>query len=122
MRKSNFRFNSIVNGNMATDIIGPASNVEFLDNVGMSVVWTGTPTGLFTVEVNNTLQQDSQGVVTNAGTWIALSFNPALTVPSGAPGSFFVDVNQTGAFWIRFHYTATSGAGTLNVTTSGKMI
>ncbi len=122
-RKSNLTvFHSVVSASMAADVTSPVTNIKDQDNVGFQVIWTGVPVGTFAVEVSNSHAQDSQGVVSNAGTWSALTFDPPLAAATGAAGDFFIDVNQAGAAWIRFKYTATSGTGTLNVWLSGKQV
>lgn len=89
----------------------------------MQFIWSGggTPVGTIAIQVSLDYAQDSQGVVTNSGTWTALTFSSTPAV-SGNSGSLYLDLNQLGAAWVRAVYTKTSGTGTLNAYISGKEI
>jgi len=123
MRKSNLlKFQNIVNGDMSqSSITSAVSNIEFLDNIGLQLVFTGTPTGTFSVELSIDYQQDQQGNVINAGTWTPMSFS-ITPVASGAAGSVYIDINQISAPWMRVKYTKTSGTGTLQGYLTAKMV
>ncbi len=123
-RKSNLlRFQTITNGNMgAVSVTSTVTNIEFMDNIGLQLVWAGTaPLGVAEVQVSLDYAQDYQGNVTNTGTWVALSFASPLSV-AGNTGSIYCDVNQISAPWIRVVYTKTSGVGTLQGYIAGKTI
>lgn len=97
---------------MSGNITSAVTNIQYVDNVGCELSWTGTPTGTFTVEVSVSYEQDSQGNVINAGSWNALTLNPTPTA-SGSAGSFYISLNQIEAPWIRIRYIRTSGTGVL---------
>lgn len=78
--------------------------ISRVDNQGLEVTWTGTPTGLFQVMVSNS------GI-----NFYALTFNPALSQPAGSPGGYAVDLNQLPFKYIMLQYTNTSGSGTISV-------
>lgn len=101
----------IVGGAMTgtSTLTSPVTNIQQLDNMGLQVSWTGTPTGIFTVQCSN------DGV-----NFIALTFNPAIVQPAGAPGSFLVDLNQVPFLWMIVEYVNSSGMGALSVIMSGK--
>lgn len=75
-----------------------------MDNIGLEVTWTGTPSGLFEVMVSNS------GI-----SFYSLTFTPALAQPAGSGGGYAVDLNQLPFKYIMLRYTNTSGSGTLNV-------
>jgi hypothetical protein len=123
MRKSNLqRFQNIVSGDMSqASITSAVSNIEFLDNIGLQLIFTGTPTGTFSVELSINYSQDQQGNVTNTGTWTPMTFS-STPVASGAAGSVYIDINQISAPWMRVKYTKTSGTGTLQGWLTAKMV
>lgn len=106
------KFKNITAGDMSGNITSAVTNIQYVDNVGIELSFTGTPTGSFAVEVSVSYEQDSQGNVINAGSWNSLTLNPT-PVASGAPGSYYISLNQIEAPWIRVKYTRTSGSGTL---------
>lgn len=84
----------------------------------VQVVWTGTPTGVFSLQGSLDYTVDPSGAVKNAGTWEDLGI--ALTAPAGAAGNDLADITITGIPWIRVIYTNASGTGTLTATGHGK--
>lgn len=115
-------FQNIISGNMAlTSITSAVTSIQFLDNIGVQLNFTGTPTGTFDIQVSADYAQDSFGNVTNAGNWIGLTFGTA-PVASGAASTIYLDLNQLSAPWLRVVYTKTSGTGTLNGFVTGKML
>lgn len=86
------------------------------------VVWTGSPTGTFTVEVSNDFVPSPIGVIpkdSDTGTWVTLALS-ATVAATGSGSSAFIDIDTIGATWIRLKYTRSSGTGVLNATISGK--
>lgn len=73
-----------------------------MDNFGIEVTWTGTPTGTFTVNGSN-----------SGANFYALTFDPALAQPSGAPGGYLIDLNQFPFRYLLLQYVNTSGTGSL---------
>jgi hypothetical protein len=96
----------LLNGPMASTntIYTQILDISRMDNMGLEVTWTGTPTGTFQVMVSNS------GI-----NFYALTFNPALTQPSGAGGGYAVDLNQLPFKYLMLQYTNSSGTGTLTV-------
>lgn len=120
-RKSLRSFQIFTAASMAGNLIGTVSNIEFYDNIGVELVFTGTPNGTFSVDLSIDHVQDQNGNVTTAGTWTPITFsNPP--VASGAAGSIYLDLNQLSAPWIRVRYTAASSTGTLNGWVCGKSL
>ncbi len=79
-------------------------DISKMDNCGLEVTWTGTPTGTFSVMVSNS------GI-----NFYALTFNPALTQPSGSAGGYAIDLNQLPFKYMNLQYVNSSGSGSLTV-------
>lgn len=86
------------------------TNIQFLDNIGVHFIFTGTPSGTFSIEVSN---DDSN--------WAAITL-PSTPTASGSGDNIYVDLNQLSAAWLRVKYTRSSGTGTLNVYLTAKEI
>lgn len=78
--------------------------ISRMDNSGLEVTWTGTPTGIFEVMVSNS------GI-----NFYALTFSPVLAQPAGAAGGYAVDLNQLSFKYFMLRYTNVSGTGTITV-------
>ena len=102
------------------------------NNFGFQCVWTGTLTGVFSVEVS----EDGPGTVAGGGG--TTGTNPPVqpsgvlgattlvstsalngTQPAGAAGSLYFNFISIAAPWIRVKYAKTSGTGTISVGASG---
>lgn len=75
-----------------------------MDNIGLEVAWTGTPTGMFKVMASNS------GI-----NFFALTFIPALGQPAGSAGGYLVDMSGFPFKYIMLQYTNVSGAGSISV-------
>jgi len=75
-----------------------------MDNSGLEVTWTGTPTGTFQVMVSN-----------SAINFYSLTFIPALGQPVGSAGGYVIDLNQIPFKYMMLQYTNISGTGTITV-------
>lgn len=122
-RKSNLKqYNLLPAGDMSqATLTSQVCNINQLDNIGIQLVFTGTPTGTFQVQISADYNQDNYGNVLNAGDWtpITLSSSP---VASGSAGNVYIDMAELSAPWLRVVYTKVSGTGTLNVWVTGKMV
>lgn len=79
-------------------------DVAKMDNAGIEVTWTGTPTG--TIQV----------MVSNSGlNFYALTFNPALAQPAGSAGGYAINLNQLPFKYVMIQYTNVSGSGSLSM-------
>ncbi len=96
----------VINGVMSgtSTIYSQIVEKSRMDNIGLEVTWTGTPTGTFQVMVSN-----------SGKSFYALTFNPALGQPAGSAGGYVVDLNQVPFKYIMLQYTNTSGSGILTV-------
>lgn len=111
MRKNITVFHAVENGDMSNDITSPVTNVQYLDNVGIQLVYDGDPVGTFTIE----------GSVGESKAFTTLT-NLATISASGSGDSILLNLQQVPYTSIRIVYTAGSGAGTLNAHLTSKMI
>lgn len=102
-------------------ITSSVMNIQYHDNIGIQLNWTGSPTGTFAVQVSADHAQDQNGNVTVAGNWIAVTLDPAIAATGGADVAY-IDLNQLSAPWMRVVYTKTSGTGTLNGFVTAKTV
>jgi hypothetical protein len=105
---------------MGTSLTSEVTIINFMTGIGYDIVWTGTPTGTFSVEVSNTYSLDAAGKVANAGNWTAVDLSGPI-VAAGTPDNAFINMAGLEAYAIRLVYTRTSGTGTLNATVCGKV-
>jgi hypothetical protein len=122
------KYQSVTNGNMATNIISAVTSLQYLDNSGIQFNFSGSPVGTFQVQVSADYAQDSYGNVTNPGNWAPIILTYVLagvitqstSIPTSVGSPVYVDVNQTSSPYIRAVYNAVSGSGTLNVFLTAK--
>ncbi len=79
-------------------------DISRMDNAGLEVTWTGTPTGTFQIMVSNS------GI-----NFYALTFSPVLAQPAGSGGGYAVNLNQLPFKYLMLQYANASGSGTLTV-------
>ena len=80
----------------------PITNINQMHNIGIDVRFIGTMTGTFSVKCSN-----------DGTTFTALTFNPAITQPSGSSLNFLINVNQVPFNYLQVQYVNSSGSGTL---------
>ena len=102
-------------------ITSVATNIQYLDNIGIQLNFTGSPNGTFAVQVSADYQQDPEGSIRVPGNWIPIAL-PSTPLASGSAGQIYIDLNQLSAPYIRVVYTKTSGTGTLNAFVTGKQV
>jgi hypothetical protein len=114
--------NIITAGSMSGALTSDATSIQYMDNICIELVWTGTPTGTFSIEGSLTYQTNSVGTgVSNAGTWVPITLTPP-PAATGSAGSILLDLNQLSFPYIRVKYSPTSGSGTLTATIGGKQL
>lgn len=79
-------------------------DVSKMDNLGLEITWTGTPTG--TIEI----------MFSNSGiNFYPLTFNPVLGQPAGSASGYGIDLSEYPFKYLMIKYTNASGSGTLTV-------
>lgn len=96
----------IISGTMSgtNTIYSQIVDLSKMDNVGLEITWTGTPTGTFQVMGSNS------GI-----NFYSLTFNPALGQPAGSAGGYLIDLSGYPFKYILLEYTNSSGTGNLTV-------
>jgi hypothetical protein len=95
---------------MSANITSAQTNIQYLDNVGIQFIFTGTPTGNFFVDLS--LDQV---------TWTPIIFS-GQPAASGSDGNVYLDLNQLSSPYIRVRYVEVSGTGTLQVYITSKQV
>jgi len=80
----------------------PVTDINQQHNVGLQITFVGSMVGTLSVECSN-----------DGAAYIALTFSPVLTQPSGSNLSYLIALNQLPFRYIRTSYTNASGSGTL---------
>lgn len=104
--------------------------IQFLDNIGVQLDWTGSPSGNFQVQVSANYSQDELGNVISAGTWVPLvlsywdgsQFVTSTNIPTTLGSPVYLDLALLSAPYIRVVYTRSGGTGTLNGRITAKMV
>lgn len=91
-------------------VTSSTTDIRFLDNIAVELVWTGTPTGTF----------DFQGSLDNSN-FVSVSVSPAIAA-TGAADKALVNFEGLAFAYFRVVYTKTSGTGTLTAYICGKSI
>lgn len=82
-----------------TNIIG----LRQMDNQGIELTWTGTPTGTIQIMVSNS------GI-----NFYALTYSPALAQPAGSAGGYVIANIGIPFQYMFIQYTNSSGSGTIS--------
>ena len=111
----------VTNGSLGANLTSQVISTRYLNEAYLQLVFTGTPTGTFTVQTSGDYVPDNEFRTSppNAGTWDNVDLGTTLSA-AGAPGSISVDITLSAIPWIRINYAHTSGTGTLNAKISGK--
>lgn len=115
------------NADLSENVTGPKTEITNQSMVSIHILFTGTPTGEFFVQVSNVYNDVYRGpdpahastdwetlpLVDNAGAALSLT-------ASGTAGTYFVNLQNIAASYIRVIYTDTSGSGAANVWITAK--
>lgn len=112
-------FPLVSGGDLSANLTSDPVDMQYMDNAGISVAWTGTPTG--TISIQGSLDYKPTDPP-RAGNWFDLTFDPALSQPAGSSGSILVNVNQLPYPWLRVNYVSASGSGNVDIWVCGKML
>lgn len=84
-------------------------NVNNFDNVLLQLIWTGTPTGAFTVLHSP-----------DGNLYDSFTLTPAITQPAGSSGHWSVVLPFEAGQWAEVQYVNASGSGTVDVIVTAK--
>lgn len=104
-------FGGAATGSMTgtSTITSDATYVKNLDVYTYYLSWTGTPTGVISVQV----------APFETGPYYSLTFDPVLAQPAGSASGYEIDIHDMSNSWIRISYTNASGAGVLTAIIEG---
>lgn len=121
---------TITDGDMSTaSLTSLVTEIQYLDNVGVQLNWTGSPVGAFAIQISSDYRRYGlTDKVTATGTWTPLTltywdgaaFVTDTEVPTSLGSPIFLDLAFLSAPFIRIVYTRSSGSGTLQCTVTGK--
>lgn len=124
-------FHTIVAGDMSANITSPVTEIRYLDDIGIQLNWTGSPTGTFAVQVSADYSVDTVGggTVLNPGNWISVALSylvagiptTSTTIPTSVGSPIYIDLQQLSAPYIRIIYVGT-GVGVLDAYITAKEI
>jgi len=98
-------------GDMSTSLVSDVLNIQYMDNIGLQIVWTTSDAvGSWSVELS-----------INGDDWTPITLSSPVNV-AGTNDNAYLDLNQLSANLLRVVYTSTSGTGTCDVWTTAKII
>lgn len=109
----------IVDGDMSSNVLSNAFNLKNRKNAAIQLDWTGTPIGVFDVQVSINHTQDKDGNVQVLGTWDSLPLSANVSA-NGSGDTAYIELDGLSAPYIRVIYAAVSGSGVLNSNISAK--
>jgi len=108
-------FRAISSGAMTGNITSTVVDIRGISHIGVQFIFTGTPTGTFTIECSNDYGENG-----SSATWEPITTSPATISASGSAGDHLISLNSIPFGWLRAVYTFSSGTGTLNCYITGK--
>ena len=94
--------------------ISGSFNTLFIDDIGLQIMSTGTPTGTYVFEASNDSTDGTNG------TWFAVTLASPPANPAGSGATVSASITFWCFAWLRMKYTRSSGSGTLDVIAVGK--
>jgi len=94
------------------------TEVNLMDNVGVTLGWTGTPVGTFEVYVSNSPKPKNQLV---AADFTQLDFGTPITIDN-TESQHLISINQIPFKWIAYKYVFSSGNGGMSVIMNNKQV
>lgn len=92
------------------------TNLRNCSQAAYQLLWTGTPTGTFVVQVSN-VPKPALGTDTD---WKELVLAVAITQPAGSATGDYIDLTPLPFLWVRLKYTNGSGSGAITAYAQGK--
>lgn len=121
-RKNNLKFSIVdaVSGATDFDTFATPTNIDYLDNAGLLVTYTGSLVGALTVWVSNDKAEDN--LTRLPETWVELDFGTTIDGIDGTGNALQFNLNQLPYSWLAVDYVATSGTGNMTVKLTSKML
>lgn len=88
---------------LTADFISDATNIQYLDNVGIQLHWTAGGAGRFLIEVSMNHRETDPNGYSVEGNFDALDLNSSIVV-TDAEGGIYIDLNELAAPWVRLSY------------------
>lgn len=112
-------YHFIVNRNLVSDVDTTPINIQYLDNVSVQLIFTGSPVGTFKIYGSLTYSTNPlTGVQSNAGTFTDTGIQAAVS----AAGTVLFNLAGLAYPWIKVYYSSTSGTGSVDGYISAKAV
>lgn len=125
-RKNSLVTTLAVSQSLATSFNSAPTVVRFLDNCSYQInVFTTNSIGTFQVQVSNDyyVSEANDSVVTNSGSWAALTLAGGVPTINAANDTIVINLNQLPFYAVRLSYISTTpGTGTCAMYISDKAI
>lgn len=105
-------YHLVQGGDMSSSFVSKPVGVQYLDNSGVQVKFSGNAVGVFSVEAS--INYDP---VKQVGDFVELDFGGPITTDES---SFLINMKQLPYSFIRVKYTSTSGSGSCDIWTTAK--
>lgn len=122
MRKNVIKPTKVLsNQSMGSSFDGPATNVQYLDRIGISInCETSDAIGEFKIQGRVSPSIQDGPALGPASEWVDLDMDTMLI--SGTDKSIVIDIINTGLIEVRAYYTRTSGDGSCDIWVSAKEV
>lgn len=121
-RKNNLKYTIVdaVDGSVNFDTFNTPTNIDYLDNAGLLVSYTGNLVGTLAVFVSN--DKAEENTTRLPVEWVELDFGVAVDGIDGTGTALQFNLNQLPYSWLAVSYTATSGTGDMTIKLTSKML
>jgi hypothetical protein len=117
---------TMTNGVMSSSPTSLITSIQFLDDIGLQLQWSGSPVGNFEVQISADYDPNQD----IAGTWVPIvftywngtSFVTSQDVPTTMGSPYYFDLDLLSAPYLKVVYNNTSGTGTLNIFLTAKAL
>jgi hypothetical protein len=116
----NYIVKQFTNNTLVTDVdnFADPTEVNFMDNIGIILAWSGAPVGQFEIYVSNSAKIKEQ---LSANDFVKLDFGATIEIDA-TETNHLVSINQIPFKWIAVKYVFSSGSGALTVFMNNKMV
>lgn len=116
----NYIVKQFTNNTLVADVdnFTDPTEVNFMDNIGIILAWSGAPVGQFEIYVSNSAKTKEQ---LSANDFVKLDFGATIEIDA-TETNHLVSINQIPFKWIAVKYVFSSGSGALTVFMNNKMV